>query len=36
MVVYVGGAADEQQLHLSAFSVLSDGNIEGTDAVCLE
>lgn len=34
--MYVGGAAEEQQLHLSASPVLSDGNTEGTGAVCLE
>ena len=34
--MYVGGADEEQQLHLSAFSILSDDNTEGTDVVCLE
>jgi hypothetical protein len=27
--MYVGSADEEQQLHLSAISVLSDGNTEG-------
>ena len=34
--MYVGGAGEEQQLHLSGFSVLSDGNTEGTHAAFLE
>jgi hypothetical protein len=33
--MYVGGAVEGQQLHLSGFSVLSDGQSEGKGAVYL-